>query len=148
MATKKNTYEAVSTFKGNLMFRVGLTPYTLRTNDKVEFEATHAEFSNIRYPKHHMNITLKSASAPKEMEKKEIIIEKVEEVKEEVIETIEEVVETPVEETPVEEPVEETPEVEEAPVVEEAEVEPEVKPKKTTRRGRKKAVKIETDENE
>ena len=143
MATKKNTYEAVSTFKGNLMFRVGLKAYTLRTNEKVEFEATHNEFSNIRYPKNHLVISLKSASAPKEMEKKEI------ETKDEV----KEVAQPKVEEPKVEEPKVEEPETEvEAEVVETVvEVEEPVveeKPKKTTRRGRKKSVKIETDENE
>jgi len=119
---KKGTYIAESTTEGSVMFRVDGFPYTLRKGTAVEVEIK--ERSKVTYPASYMTLTLKGANQKSESKptvaKKEIKVEPKVEVK--------------VEETKVE-------------VTEETtKVEPKVEVKKASSRGRKKSVKIETEE--
>jgi len=125
---KQGTYIARSLTKGSVMFRINGKPYTIRKGSDLEVEIQNRD--TVSFPKGFMELTLKGAtkSEPKQEAKEEIV-----EPKEEVV------VEPKTEEVKTEEV--KTEEVKTEEVKEEAKT-----TKRTTRRGRKKSVKIETEE--
>ena len=125
--TKKNIYVGTSSFKGHLGLTAKGKKYSLRKNETVELELTPEDFKKLNYPTKFLTFVIKTEDTEVKTEVKTEEVKIVEEVK--VEETKEEVVE-------IKETIEET-------------KEPEVKEtKKPARKSRKKAVKIETEENE
>ena len=128
------TYTGTSSFKGALVLKVKGETFTLKLNKPVNFDLTVKEFSELLYPKKHLSFTRKEKSTPvpKNEVQDEIVTEPViEEIKVKVDEAKE------VKEA---KEADETKEEKEEPVADEP-------AKKPVKRGRKKSVKIETEEN-
>ena len=128
---KKGTYIASTQVEGSVMFRINADAYTIRKGKDIEV-LIKDERAKVTYPASFMSLTLKgdnpkSESTPKAKVEKEI--KEVPEVKETKVEKVEPKVEAK----------KPTPKVETKP-------EPKVEAKKPATRGRKKSVKIETEE--
>ena len=139
-AREKNIYVATSSFKGHLNLRVRKEALTFRFKESKELELTLKEFNELQYPKDFLTFVNKGpvekgkVKAPAKVETKEVET-KVEVEAEPVDAEVEVVEEVKVTEEETKTEVEVTEEVKET-----------VKPK-TTRKPRKKSVKIETEEN-
>ncbi len=136
--TKKNIYVGTSSFKGHLGLTAKGKKYSLRKNETVELELTPEDFKKLNYPTKFLTFVIKTENAVK-VEEAEISEAEIKVLEAKVAATVEE-------EVKVEEAKEEVVEIKET--IEETK-EPEVKEtKKPARKSRKKAVKIETEENE
>ena len=161
----RNLYKGVSTFSGALMLKVRGENITFFVNETKEFSLTDEEFKNLKYSKKYLTFfkTDQSESNPEkgtnetkaEEAEKLAEAEKAKEEAEKAKEEAEKLAETEAEEAEKAKEAEEKAK-EEAEKLAEAEaeakeVETETKPapkKAPVKRGRKKAVKIETEENE